>query len=63
LSIVDSSSFPLIFACLSACHISLALICDSGSLLKDGFILLQIGTVLDEMSRLPILEASIRWTR
>jgi hypothetical protein len=60
LSIVDSPKFSCIFTYLSACHISLALRCASRSLLEIGFILLWIGTVLDEVSRLPTVKAAIR---
>jgi hypothetical protein len=60
LSVVDSPSFPCIFVRLSAGHIYLALRCAPRSHLEIRFILLWIGTVLDEVSRLPTVEAAIR---
>jgi hypothetical protein len=60
LSVVDLPSFSCIFAFLSAGHISLALRCAPRSLLEIRFILLWIGVVLDEVSRLPTVEAAIR---
>jgi hypothetical protein len=60
LGVVDSPSFPCIFARVSAGHISLALRCAPISLLGIEFILFWIGTVLDEVSRLPTIEAVAR---
>jgi hypothetical protein len=60
--VVDSPSFPCIFARWSVGHISLALRRVPRSLLRIWFILLWIGTILDKVSRLPTIKAAIRGT-
>jgi hypothetical protein len=60
LGVVDSTSFPCIFSRFSAGHIYLALKWAPRSLLGIEFILFWIGTVLNEVSRLPAVEASTR---
>jgi hypothetical protein len=62
LCVVDSPSFPCIFSHWSVGHISLALRCVPRSLLKISSILLWIGTVHDEVSRLPTIKVAIRGT-
>jgi hypothetical protein len=59
LSVVGSPSFRCIFARLRAGHISHALRCAPRSLLEIRFILLWIRIVLDEVPRLPTIEATI----
>jgi hypothetical protein len=56
LSVVDSPSFPCIFAHLSAGHISLALRCAPRSLLEIGFILFWIGQSLIKCPDFPQLK-------
>jgi hypothetical protein len=62
LSVIDPSSFLEILALGRVSHVSLSLIRVPRSLLKVGFILLRVWAVLDEMSKLPTVEATTRGT-
>jgi hypothetical protein len=60
--IIHSSSFLHISARWRVGRVSLSLICVPGSLLKVCFVLLRVGVVFDEMSRLATIEAATRGT-
>jgi hypothetical protein len=63
LCIIDSPSFLHILARCIICRVSPALAGTSRVLLIIGVVLPRIWAVFDEVSRLPTIEATSRWTR